>query len=242
VRLFKSKNSRRKYIRQRESGMPIDYHGLTVPVSVEHMPLPIFVQISEDAYERPELMAVEGMIRDNDRVLEMGTGLGIVSGLISNMATGIEVQSYEANPSLLPKITELHQLNDITNVSVTHAMLEPNPASDTRSVHIHKYFSEGSIYQTSDSEDMIEIPVVDINKVIGQFDPTVLVCDIEGAEEVVIPNSELSGIRALVLELHPHMMSRKAIKNIYDACLAAGLYPRVELSSEQVVAFERIDD
>ncbi len=57
----------------------------------------------------------------------------------------------------------------------------------------------------------------------------------------MIPNADLSTLRALVLEVHPSMMSRKGMKDIFDACLDAGLYPRVELSSEQVVAFERID-
>jgi len=223
-------------MRQLQAGFPIEYHGLTVPVSASHMPLPILMQIAEDAYERPELLAAEGMIWDGDRVLEMGTGLGIVSGLISRMAADVEIRSFEANPSLLPHIAELHRLNDITNVDVTHAMLEPNPASETRTFHIHKYFSEGSIYQTEMSEDAIEI-----NKVIKEFQPTILVCDIEGAEEVVIPDCDLSGLRALVLEMHPDVMSRVGMKKIFDACLAVDLYPRVEFSSEQVIAFEKIE-
>lgn len=244
MRLFRRRppeNPHLKYVRQIEAGKPIEYHGITVPVTEGHMPLPILIQIAEDAYERPELRAAEGMVQSGDRILEMGTGLGIVSGLISRMAEGVEIRSFEANPNLLPHIAELHRLNDITNVSVTHAMLEPDPASDTRTFHVHKYFSEGSIFQTEMSEEAIEIPVLDINAVVQEFKPTVLVCDIEGAEEVVIPNCDLSTLRALVLELHPAVMSRMGMKRIFDACLGAGLYPRIELSSEQVVAFEKIE-
>ena len=240
MRLFRPKNPHRPFVKQLKAGTPISYHGLTVPVS-SHMPLPILIQIAEDAYERPELLAAEGMIQPGDRVLEMGTGLGIVSGLISKMAADVQIRSFEANPNLLPHIADLHRMNDITNVTVTHAMLEPSPTADTRTFHIHKYFSEGSIFETEMSEDAIDIPVIDINQVIKEFQPTVLVCDIEGAEEVVIPGCDLSALRALVLELHPRVMSREGMKNIYDACLAVGLYPRVELSSEQVVAFEKID-
>ncbi|MEO0402607.1 MAG: FkbM family methyltransferase [Pseudomonadota bacterium] len=234
-------NPHLKYVRQIEAGAPIEYHGITVPVTEGHMPLPILIQIAEDAYERPELLAAKGMVQPGDRILEMGTGLGIVSGLISRMADGIEIRSFEANPNLLPHIADLHRLNDITNVDVTHAMLEPNPDTDTRTFHIHKYFSEGSIYQTEMSEDAIEIPVVDMNTLVDDFQPTVLVCDIEGAEEIVIPKANLSTLRALVLEVHPKVMSRAGMKSIFDACLGAGLYPRVELSTEQVVAFERVD-
>jgi FkbM family methyltransferase len=240
MRLFRKENPHDKYTRHLEAGTPIVYHGMTVPVSA-HMPLPILIQIAEDAYERPELLAAEGMIQPGDRVLEMGTGLGIVSGLIGRMSDNIEIRSFEANPNLLPHIADLHRMNNITNVHVQHAMLEPNPSETTRTFHIHKYFSEGSIYQTEMSEDTIEIPVVDLNAVVKEFQPTMLVCDIEGAEEIVIPNADLSTLRALVLEVHPKVMSRAGMKAIFDACLGAGLYPRVELSTEQVVAFERID-
>lgn len=240
MRLFKSRNPQSKFIKRYEAGMSLNYRGLTIPVSRDHMPFQIYTQIAEDAYEHPELAASKGILRPNDRVLEMGTGLGIVSGLISRMAEDITIQSYEANPNLLPHIRDLHKCNQITNVQVTNAILEPNPDSHTRSFHIHKYFSEGSIYRSELSEDVIEVPVLDLNSVIKKFQPTVLVCDIEGAEEVVIPQSDLSTLRAVVLELHPRIVSRTGVKKIYDSLISAGLYPRIELSTEQVVAFEKV--
>jgi len=240
VRLFRRKELKRSCARLIKARTPVAYRGLAVPVS-EHMPVPILMQILEDDYERPELLAAKGMIKDGDHVLEMGTGLGIVSGLISRMAKGVEILSFEANPNLLPHIADLHRMNDITNVSVTHAMLEPHPAAETRRFHIHQYFAEGSIYRTEMSEDTIEIPVADLNVVISEFKPTVLVCDIEGAEEVALPDGDLSGLRALVLELHPNIVSRAGMKRIFDACVTANLYPRVELSTQQVIAFERVD-
>ena len=245
MRLFsrrkKPENPHLPFVRMHEAGTPIEYHGLTVPVSEAHMPFPILIQIAEDAYEKPELLAAKGLVKNGDRILEMGTGLGIVSGLISRMAESVVIRSFEANPSLLPHIAELHRMNDISNVSVQHAMLQPDPTEKTRTFHIHKYFSEGSVFQSEMSEETIEIPVVDLNEVVAEFKPTVLVCDIEGAEEIVIPNADLSTLRAIVLEVHPSMMSRAGMKAVFDACLGAGLYPRVELSTEQVVAFERID-
>ncbi|WP_065331649.1 FkbM family methyltransferase [Tritonibacter mobilis] len=240
MRLFKPKDPHYQIRKKYASTDFVNYRGLIVPVSREHMPLPIYIQISEDAYERPEILAAEGLVKQNDRVLEMGTGLGIVSGLISRMASGVTIQSYEANPSLLRHISDLHQGNNITNVNVTNAILEPNPTCETRSFHIHKYFAEGSIYQSEFSESIIEVPVIDLNAVIKDFKPTLMICDIEGAEEIVIPGCDLSTLRGVVMELHPRVMSRAGVKHIYDALISAGLYPNVELSCEQVVAFERI--
>lgn len=206
------------------------------------MPFPIFKQLLEDDYEDPELMAAEGLIRKDDRVLELGTGLGIVSALISRMAPGIAIHSFEGNPSLLPHITQLHQCNGINSVRVTNAILEPHPSSNVRNFHIHKYFSEGSIYKSKLSNSIIEVPVVDIDILMRDFMPTILICDIEGAEELVIPDCDLSTLRGIVLELHPNLVSQAGVNRIYDALSSARLYPNTELSSKQVVAFERIDD
>jgi FkbM family methyltransferase len=230
------------YRKRLAAGKPVSYRDLIVPVSAAHMPLPIYKQIASDDYERPELDAAQGLIRDGDKVLELGTGLGIVSSLISRMAKNVEIRSFEANPALLPHIENLHRLTGITNIDVRNETLEPNPTEKTRTFHVHRYFAEGSIYQTDHSQSEIDVPVLDINTQIHDFQPTVLICDIEGAEDIVIPGCDLSAIRALVLELHPKVVSRQGIKDIFDACMAAQLYPRVELSSETVIAFERIDD
>ena len=238
--LRKWRNPHRPFVRMHKAGTPINYCGLTVPVSTEHMPFPILVQIAEDAYEKPELLAAKGLVKDGDCILEMGTGLGIVSALVSRMASDLKIRSFEANPNLLPHIAELHRMNGIANVTVEHGMLEPVPAQGTREFHIHRYFSEGSIRRSEMSEQTIDVPVIDFNRVVAEFEPSVLICDIEGAEEIVLPTADLSSLRALVLELHPKVMSRQGMKNVFDSCLGAGLYPRIELSSEQVVAFEKI--
>ena len=222
------------------NGDPITYRGLTVPVSADHMPLSVLIQIAQNNYEAPEIQAIEKLVREGDRVLEMGTGLGIVSGLTSRMAPNIEIRSFEANSGLHPHIRKLHELNDSRSVHVENAMLEPAPDNPTRPFHLHTHFPEGSVVRTVLSTETVDIPVQDLNHVIADFRPTMMVCDIEGAEEFIFPSAELGTLRALVLEMHPKVLSREGVKGIFDACARHGLYPRIEYSSEQVVAFERV--
>ncbi|NIZ12946.1 hypothetical protein [Phaeobacter sp. HF9A] len=231
---------RRARLRDIDAGTPLSYRGLTVPVTKGHMPLPVYSQIAEDAYEGPEIAAIQSLVRDGDRILELGTGLGIVSGLTSRMAKGLEIRSFEANPRLIEHIQKLHELNGITEVTVENALLEPEPEASHRPFHLHLYFPQGSIVSTEGSTETIDLPVKDFNAVMRDFRPDMFVCDIEGAEEFLFPKADLSGLRALVLELHPDMISRSAVKTIYDTCARHGLYPRIEYSSEQVVAFEKI--
>ncbi|MEL6914874.1 MAG: FkbM family methyltransferase [Pseudomonadota bacterium] len=204
------------------------------------MPVPVLVALSRDDYEVPELEAGTALLRSGDRMLELGTGLGIVSGILAKRFPDCQFRTYEANASLLPHIRTLHTANGIENVDVHNAMLEPEPAEQTRPFYMHPYFTEGSIIETERSFEAADVPVLDLNAVIGEFDPTAIMCDIEGAEGIVIPKADLSRVRALILELHPKVLSRPSIKAIFDACSAHGLYPRVEHSSKQVVAFERV--
>jgi FkbM family methyltransferase len=223
------------------SGEPIAYRGIMVPVSADIMPEPVVIALVHDDYEVPELNAATNLLSDGDRVLELGAGLGIISGALGKAFPECEFLSFEANPKLIPHISKLQEANGITNVTVRNRLLEPNPQVASRSFHLHEYFTESSITQTDRTQETVEVPVEDLNAVIADFQPTVIMCDIEGAEEMVLPAADLSGVRALILELHPKVMSRAGVKAIFDTCASFGLYPRVEYSAQQVVAFEKVD-
>ena len=218
----------------------VEYYGLTVPVSHNQIPRAVIKQLLQNAYEAPEINALTNLINEGDRILELGTGLGIVSGIASQIKDNITIETYEANPNLIEHIHALHALNGIKNVQVNNAMLTPNPTVETRPFHLHQFFPEGSVIETERTEDTIDVPVQDLNAVISRFSPSVLVCDIEGAEADIFSGADLNGIRAIILEIHPHLISRQAVKQIYDSCIAAELYPVQDLSDALVIAFKRI--
>lgn len=218
----------------------VEYYGLTVPITHDQMPKPVIEQLLQNAYEVPEINALINLINDGDRILELGTGIGIVSGIASQIRDNITIETYEANPNLIEHIHALHSLNGIKNVQVNNAILTPDPSVETRPFHLHQYFPEGSVIETKLTEGTIDVPVLDFNAVVSRFSPSVLVCDIEGAEADIFSGANLSGFRAIILEMHPHLISRQAVKQIYDSCSAAKLYPVQEFSDALVVAFERI--
>lgn len=218
----------------------ITYKGLKVPAIGAHMSDTIRNQLIDDLYELPEIMAARGLVRANDRILEMGTGLGIVSSVICRTQGGITVESYEANATLLPSIDNLHKLNGITAVKVTNAVLVSG-AGGTRTFFLHDSFAESSLHETPHMRGSVTVPAISFNEVAARLRPNVLLCDIEGGEADLFNGIDLSSFRALIIELHPGVLSRQHIKQTYDTCAAAAFYPRVELSSGQVVAFERVN-
>lgn len=219
----------------------VHYRGITIPTGNPPISRKIFKQLAMGRYEVPELTAIEGLLRRGDRVLELGSGLGIVSALTSRMQPDIEIWTFEANPDLVDFITEVHRQNTIRNVRLRNAVLMPAPSASTVDFYIHRSFAESSLVPHNAVVRVAQIPCEDLNFVLRDFQPDLLVCDIEGGEERIFDGLDLTGLRGLVIELHPTVISRQSVKRIYDACAAASLYPRVELCSGTVVAFESVE-
>lgn len=217
----------------------IPYMGLEVPVSPDHVPVPVLRQIRRNDYERPEIGALLKLVRPGDRILELGAGLGIVSSVAVRSATGVSVRSYEANPRMVDCVKHLHERNGITAVDVQNAIVLPDPESDALEFHIHKYFPQSSLHRDDLTIETVSVPTVDFNDVVREIRPTFLLCDIEGGEARLFEGIDLTGIRVIAIELHPDVIGKEALGRIFRTCLDAGFEPRVDCFGEQVVAFER---
>ena len=105
---------------------------------------------------------------------------------------------------------------------------------------VSKFALALSLVAASADLDQVVVPVHDPVTIMAEVRPDILICDIEGGEEELIPALPLDGLRGVVIELHPHIVGREGIARIFKAFLDAGLVPMVEHSSETVVAFERV--
>lgn len=214
------------------------YRDLKVPVHGTHVILPIKLQLLSNRYEAPEINALLKLLRPSDKVLELGVGLGVVSGLAAKACPDCEILSFEANPNLIDPIKELHKINKIDSVKITNAILVSKGGGQTREFFIHRSFAEGSLFSSSETVRSVKVDTINIKEVLSSFQPDILVIDIEGGESELFSNLDLTGVRCLVIELHPKIISRSDEIRIFKVCAQAGLYPRIELSSENVVAFE----
>lgn len=218
----------------------LPFHGLTVPMKGDHISKPVWKHVWRGDYEWPELRALSALMRPQDRVLELGLGMGLVSGVLARRYPEARFTSYEANPDLHPHISALHKANGITNVEARAALVAPLSGGATRRFRIHRHFTESSLVAASADLSEVDVPVHDPATVMAEVRPDLLICDIEGAEEELLPLLPLGGLRAAVVELHPQIVSRAGMARIFRSFLDAGLVPVVEQSFETVVAFERV--
>ncbi|WP_146589034.1 FkbM family methyltransferase [Puniceibacterium confluentis] len=197
--------------------------------------------LKADTYERKECDAVLRMVRAGDTVLELGGGIGYMSTLIATHKKVRAVHCYEANPTLIPYIHSVHAANGVDNVTVHNALLSPGPGQPLP-FYIRKNFLGSSMDRDADVESIIATEMVeqrDINAVLSDLKPDVLVCDIEGAEAQLLPAADLSCLRVAVVELHPQWIGQSGVQAVFDTMHRAGLTYFPKGSEAKVVSFRK---
>ncbi len=194
-------------------------------------------------YELKEFQAVMKTVTPEDTVIEIGAGIGFMSTVISKRKHAKKVVAVEANPALIPHIKAVHQANEVDNVEVINAVLGPRKAPAVN-FYVRGQFSASSLEDNvGDAHGGIvaveKVEVMNINTLFKRVKPTVLVCDIEGAEADLLPVTDLSGLRAAVVELHPQWIGQSGVQAVFDAMHKAGLSYFPRLSQSKVVTFKK---
>jgi FkbM family methyltransferase len=182
-------------------------------------------RINAARYEGQEIAGALHVVCEEDRVLEVGAGLGIVGAVIAVNAKPQKVLSFEANPELVPVIHALHDMNDLgSQVELRNQVLFAGAdRPQTMAFHLRSSFLGSSLLNEAGRPSrVVEIPTVDAAEVIAEFKPTVLVMDIEGGELALLEALDLSGFRAIVIEFHPEAYEVKGMRRcktiLREAC------------------------
>jgi FkbM family methyltransferase len=190
-----------------------------------------------NAYESKESEAALRVVREGDVVVELGGGVGYMSTLVATKRAIKSVHVFEANPNLIPYIHSVHAANDVTNAHVTNAILGPSKGS------VDFYIREpmlGSSMEVLDGEvdpPSVKVDVLDAKTTFKDIGASVLICDIEGAEVDLIPQLDLTGLRAAIIETHPQWIGPEGINKVFRAFMDAGLAYYHRGSHGKVLAF-----
>lgn len=196
--------------------------GVKLNTGPQDIPPSVRSHVFKGGYEAVEAELVSAILAPGDRVLEVGTGIGFVSILCSKLAGEGRVTSYEANPALEPTIRANYALNGL------------NPDLRMRAVTVGgspiSFFANDNILSSSLidrklSETEITVDSDAMSDVMEEIGPDVIVMDVEGAETDLLPAADLSGVRAMIVEVHPHITGADAIAEMDAALAGQGLVP-----------------
>jgi FkbM family methyltransferase len=186
------------------SGVKVDFEDDAIAHVLRH-------HFVSGEYERTECDFLAEALRPNDRILEVGGGIGFVGTFAKLREPTAQVVSFEANPALLPIANRTRSLNDV-HFEMHNAML--GPADGRTDFFVNKQFWASSQEGVYGGEQRIEVPVHSIDRVMAEGAFTLVVMDIEGGEIDLIPQMDLSTVDRMVVETHPQVTGARSVRTL----------------------------
>ena len=189
----------------------LSIHGVKVSTAQDEIPRSIRTPLFKGTYELEECRLVERSVRRGERVLEIGTGIGLV-GLVATRLSGEgNVCACEANPALEHLIRKNYRLNGWRPNLVMRAV-----TSDGRDIEffVASNFLSSSAIDRGLSNAPIIARSLPINTLIGEHRPSVIIMDVEGGEVELLPVADLSRVHTIVVEMHPHIVGQRSVQEL----------------------------
>jgi len=182
------------------TGCSVRSLGVEVPIHDRFSDV-IRASLESGKYERAECDALDRLLVDGDRVLELGSGLGLVAVRCAQRLGSAAVVTVEADPEMRPVIRATCEANGVSPVVLVGAVsadggdrwLERAPHLWSTKAH---RWPEGALPRNA-----LRVGGTKLSTLVEWHRPTVLMIDIEGGESQLAP-TELPGVRAVLIECH----------------------------------------
>lgn len=189
-------------------------------------------------YEKKELYILKNVINNNDKILEVGTGLGFLSIYCSKILGSNKVLTYEANRELFNIIRQNFKLNNV-NPKLVNAILSDKKSSDYIFINEENFWSSSVIKRNSKAKK-IKVPTENINNVITDNIINFLIIDIEGGEKDLIYKINFSKIKKILIEIHPHVIGDNECSKIISYLIKKEFIIDIVMAGDNVLYFYKV--
>ncbi|MEA5580419.1 FkbM family methyltransferase [Nodularia harveyana UHCC-0300] len=209
-------------LRIREVSKPqvVEIGGIKLPISADISRGPLEA-LYAGSYEASELKILQAKLEQDDRVMELGSGLGLLSSYCARKLGSDNVFTYEANPALESSIRQTFALNNV-NPNLNICLL--GETSGEQTFYVGKSFWSSSTIQRRPDDQVIQVPVVPFNEEIQRIDPTFLVIDIEGGEYELLQYANLHNVRKICIELHSNILGSEKTEVVKNKLAEQGFH------------------
>ncbi|WP_375263246.1 FkbM family methyltransferase [Palleronia sp.] len=166
-----------------------------------------------------ERALLKDALQDDDRVLEMGGGIGMVAVDCARRLGGDAVLSFEPSPGMESLIRDNYALNGVTP---TLKMAMIGETAGHRTFHVAERFSRSSAHVGGEGTRPVEVPVLAWSDEVAAHRPSVLVCDIQGGESEFFSHADLAGLRLVLVEIHLDLLDLRSIASLKRRIRAQG--------------------
>lgn len=201
--------------------------------------------LSSGRYEHQEADAILAHLRPGDRFLDLGAGLGFLCALAARVLGDGAVTGVEAGPETLALARANLDANGFAGVRLIHGAVTSGEEGEEGEVDFGQRpaFWASALRGPGDwpaNARILRVPARPIAALLEEARPTVLSCDIEGAELQVLTRP-LPGLRLIVTELHPGIYGPEGVTRITGSLAAQGFAVEPEGSRGATVVFRRAD-
>lgn len=211
-------------------------HGVKISLG-SHISDNIRKFIYMNAYEGDEISVLAQALCDEDKILEIGAGIGFISTYCAKRVGDENIIAYEANPDLVNVIKQTFTLNNISPI-VHNKILSDKSGIQDFFVSDH-FWSSSTIKRDSDFKKT-QVETEDVNKVIKKYDVDFIIMDIEGGEAELLPKIDLLPIRKILLELHEDIIGDQGSHMIFRYLVNQGFKPDLLASKKEVLLFKKV--
>jgi FkbM family methyltransferase len=197
----------------------LNLHGVKIRTGTGDVPKFVRSLLFKGTYEEFECDLVKQHVNAGAKVLEIGTGIGLVSLVATRLSGQGNVLSHEANPKMEATIRANYALNGF----------EPNlrmqaVTADGRDLTFFQdqNILSSSFYERDIGSTKIVVPSVAINDVLREHAPSVVLMDVEGAEVELLEIADMSGVKTIIIEVHPHIVGEDVIEGLLADLSAQG--------------------
>ena len=198
--------------------------------------------LASGRYENTEADAIERHLTQGDRFLDLGAGAGYLCCLAARILGAGAVTGVEAGPETAAMAQANLARNGFASAVLHGAVVSAAHVGDTVAFGLRPAFWASALKGDQDwpqNAAVTEVPALRLPVLLAAHRPTVLSCDIEGAELEVLAG-DLPGVRLIVTEIHPATYGLAGTKRLFDALSAQGFAFTPHGSRGATVVFERL--
>ncbi|MEJ8308408.1 FkbM family methyltransferase [Agrobacterium larrymoorei] len=198
-----------------------EIHGVLLQLASDEVSPIIWQALRDGSYEAKEARSVTRAVKAGDRVLELGSGIGVITSVIARIPD-VSVFAFEANPSTARLAERILAANGASNVRFAQGLLTAGKPDK------HVFYVRRDLWMSSMDEQQgpyesrIEIGSENIDNFIHLHDINVMVMDIEGAERDLLRDARLDGVERIFVELHDHLYGLSGVRDITQALAEKG--------------------
>ncbi|RTM10855.1 MAG: FkbM family methyltransferase [Hyphomicrobiales bacterium] len=219
---------------------PFKVHGIAVPINRSEVSEEIWNALQSGRYEANEARRIPRAVRAGDRVLELGSGLGIITSIIATVPD-VHVWSFEADPETAQLARRVVAANGGDNIVLSSGILAAGPPKKMTFYRRSDLWMSSAFASQGPFNHALEITTIDVDAFIEKHGINALVMDIEGAELDLLDQALLPGVERVFLELHDHLYGLAGIQTINTALAKKGLIYDPRGSSGPCVLYSKED-